>query len=59
MENDPEIKKQLEDQVNTLEWSVLKKTGHGDRGFAGVMGFFLIRCNIRVHFYDSALCCFW
>ncbi len=25
MENDPEFKKQLEDQVNTLEWSVLKK----------------------------------
>ncbi len=42
MENDPEIKKQLEAQGNTLRWMPLKNPAMATEIFAGVMQFFFI-----------------
>ena len=42
MENDPEIKKQLEDQGNTLMWMPLKNPAMAMEIFAGVMQAFFI-----------------
>ena len=42
MENDPEVKKQLKGQGNTLEWSTLKNPAAATEVFAGVMQIFFI-----------------